>query len=107
VLNYIKPYHFPTAYPLALKNLVGSIKAESYIHPRKIVIYDFLKGISPDYLSTTMMRHIGNALGQLHKIQQPNFTLPEFAMGIAEMEPFLKEDVPKCSTEIQNDDFIK
>jgi len=54
-----------------------------------------------------MMKQIGDALGQFHKISQPNFELPKFAMGIAEMEPFLKEDIPKCSVEIQNDPFIK
>ena len=83
VLEALRPSGFPAAYPHSppLRDWNGL----------PVLVFDFVVGTSPDRLATAAQaRAMGDALARLHATSVPSgVQLPNFAMGIAEMTPFL------------------
>jgi hypothetical protein len=79
--------HFRGAFPLATKS-------ESYLVEtlgKRVIVYDFLNGSprSTENVSERMVDELGGVLASMHNIQSDLPALPEFPMGISEMNGFL------------------
>lgn len=103
----------PIAYPVKQTNATGkSTESSAYIYQspsisKPIVVYDYLNGKPPNRASSGVMRQLGRALAALHNVPVDSFLyLPQFPMGIAEMDPFLNVEIVSQSSELQNNSFV-
>lgn len=83
LLAHLKKYEYTTPYPILQKDGKALHLSAKY----RVMIYPFLNGGTP-YPTEYVLRQIGEALAQLHKIPSL-FELPRFPMGIAQITPFL------------------
>jgi len=92
VLNHFQTNGYFTAFPRSMKNYPESFVYFESEKNLRIIIFDFLPGAPKAFTDVTpiVMKELGASVAKLHLVPKfPN--LPDFPMGLAEMEPFLQD----------------
>jgi Ser/Thr protein kinase RdoA (MazF antagonist) len=117
-LHQLKAHNFPGAFPYATKSsptdfiAVLSKDAASNGKELKALLFDFLPGRPGEKATMNVNKAIelGKALAKLHSIPAPSIfieTRPRFPPGLADIEPFMKNDLPKLDASLQQHDFVR
>jgi hypothetical protein len=107
-VSTLKKHGFKTCYaiPLAATSRWNDTPAGSFVlvlapsvaegrtTELRVTIWQWLSGVNPKQPTEEMMHLIGRALAQLHSIQLQEFpSMPLFAMGFIQAQPFLDTEV--------------
>jgi len=92
LLMHLKKHGYFTSFPVPMKEDPNSFVYIEQSENLRAIIFDFLKGSPKPFRDVTVnvMKELGKAVGKLHMIPPVSY-LPEFSMGMAEIEPFLDE----------------
>lgn len=114
-LHQLKAHNFPGAFPYPLqRSSVDYVATLEHGEPKKLyksLLFDFLPG-KPGEKSTmnnVKAAELGKAQAKLHTIPPPPIfleTKPRFPPGLADIDPFLTNDLPKLPKHLQNHDFV-
>lgn len=115
-LHQLKAHKFPGAFPYSKKSPTGEYVA---LMPNatptgttfKALLFDFLPGKPGEKatMNSAKARELGKALAKLHSIPAPPIfleTRPRFPPGLADIDPFLKLDLPKLDSSLQQHVFV-